>query len=1763
MKKISVLKHIAGVSSGLFLSVAVQARDTDIYFPDVSNATGHNVMFIMDVSGSMRTQVPNSTQNRYEAMKDAFNDVLSNMPASVNVGLMNFGSIGNDRHDFAQGVKFPVSPLNANAKDIISDGLPLKNGSPNWDANNIPTPEVADTVLDYLPDVVDSWSPRGYTPLVDALYEASLYYRGEKVAWGLGPLEENGNEWVANPSTYTGEPSGWNADGCESIFTERLIPSAIPTSYSCPQDVTNLGPDGDHSYCLATATECIADEGGGGTVDTIEIGNVSSDNSDDDHETFNHRLEAGSNRMVIVGVQIEDDDSTIEVESITYGGIDMNPIAGTSKTQANGSWRNKTQMFYLKESELPSDGQHTVEIEVNGEEFVAGAVTVMNVDQAGPEAVATNGDTSDDSFTTSITSLSDNAILLDIAGAGRDFDDGTLEAYSGQTELWSEDADDSDSQASMSYREVASAGSHNMRWDWDEDDEDEYNRAVHSVIALAPSYSAPSNTNFQIGNVATMGGTSDSQSVSHVLEAGTNRVVLAAVAIERGSSPSVTSITYGGVSMSSVAGSADSAGSNTYMKTELFYLLDADLPSDGNNSFAVTINGGEMSAGVVTLSGLKQQAAEAVTTEASSNNTSSNSLSITTASNDAVLVDLLGAGSSSKRFNVDSSQTEIWSESANSSLGTMSAKVVNGAGAHSMSWTWGSGLNRYSHSLAAFALAENLAYPEARYVKLVAKSSTNAGPYTSIAELDLYDEDGAKINNSGWSAIVNSFEPTGEGVKGGHASHAIDGNDSTFWHTEWLATNPDPGHDHSIIVDLGQAYNLKELHHLPRQDGGENGRIDDYEIYFSMDGSTWGNAIAVGNFINNASEQIVEFDKVTASTITPGSGGGTGGGGGTGVPGEIVDVDEVLTAGSCVFTMCAGKTSPLPTYATPIVSECQSNSIILLSDGSPQASNAVDVNATYDKIKTQQVWSGGLADIFNGLTCASNPQGYPRGTCGPELTDYVSKHDNLPNVDGDQYIDTYTIGLGLGQSSNAEKYLQSLSSVDDPNTEEVEGYFSADNKQGLLTAFSTILEDIVTGEASTSFSNPGYSIVARTGLNHEDSVFIPTFKVTNDVVWEGNLKKFKIVNVNGKRKIRGKNNLDAVSELGIFTNNSHDYWSQSTEADGEAVVDGGVANLLKSPSQRNLYTDIVGCSGQCNVNLTLSNSALDISNVSNISNSLLGLVVNPNANANANSNADERKQYICFARGADGYDTSNDECTGGPRKHMGDMLHFEPLVVTYNDDHDDENDATHRQVIFAGTNEGYLHAFDTHSGEELWAFMPSSLLKNLKPQYDNNEYRGHRHGVDGYGTVWKKSDTEIYLYFGLRRGGNEYYALDISNVNTPRLMWKIEGGDTGFEHLGQTWSKPYLTEIRDETSGELVSVIVFTGGFDANQDKDLTGNDARAAADSVGNDVFIVNADTGSLIFSARSEIEEASNLLTHSIPGGARLLDMDRDGGIDRMYFGDVAGQVWRMDLNVGDLDASTLVKFATLGGAETGEEPRKFYNEPDVSVTRISGETKLLVSIGSGDRRDPLEKDVANRFYVIKDDYILSAVPEDYVTIADTNANFERVVMSGTTGSITVTSSFENDENLVTTDKKGWSVQFPTTGEKVLGGSLTSHGKVVFTTLVPDVYANSSATVCGIPATQGRFYALDILSGKAAADLDKDGGDPDANDMFTVVSANEIPGDVQVIFNAPSSENGGDCAEGNCVQNVDFRVGKKLSQVFSFNAGILESISWGKPQK
>ena len=91
----------------------------------------------------------------------------------------------------------------------------------------------------------------------------------------------------------------------------------------------------------------------------------------------------------------------------------------------------------------------------------------------------------------------------------------------------------------------------------------------------------------------------------------------------------------------------------------------------------------------------------------------------------------------------------------------------------------------------------------------------------------------------------------------GAAVNAFDGNTSTKWHTKWFGgSDPIP---HEIQINLGAMYNVSGFRYLPRQDGGVNGRIKDWEFYVSTDGTNWGSAVATGTFVNDATEKEVFF----------------------------------------------------------------------------------------------------------------------------------------------------------------------------------------------------------------------------------------------------------------------------------------------------------------------------------------------------------------------------------------------------------------------------------------------------------------------------------------------------------------------------------------------------------------------------------------------------------------------------------------------------------------------------------------------------------------------------------------------------------------------------------------------------------------------------------------------------------------------------------------------------------------------------------------
>lgn len=115
-----------------------------------------------------------------------------------------------------------------------------------------------------------------------------------------------------------------------------------------------------------------------------------------------------------------------------------------------------------------------------------------------------------------------------------------------------------------------------------------------------------------------------------------------------------------------------------------------------------------------------------------------------------------------------------------------------------------------------------------RYFCLESLSAQDNRPYAAVAELDLLGTNGYPLSTSGWKiAYADSEEHVREN---GSAENAIDGNPSTYWHTQWSSASPN--HPHHLVLDLGKSCMISGFRYLPRPGAGlPGGRIKDYRIY--------------------------------------------------------------------------------------------------------------------------------------------------------------------------------------------------------------------------------------------------------------------------------------------------------------------------------------------------------------------------------------------------------------------------------------------------------------------------------------------------------------------------------------------------------------------------------------------------------------------------------------------------------------------------------------------------------------------------------------------------------------------------------------------------------------------------------------------------------------------------------------------------------------------------------------------------------------------
>ena len=757
------------------------------------------------------------------------------------------------------------------------------------------------------------------------------------------------------------------------------------------------------------------------------------------------------------------------------------------------------------------------------------------------------------------------------------------------------------------------------------------------------------------------------------------------------------------------------------------------------------------------------------------------------------------------------------------------------------------------------------------------------------------------------------------------------------------------------------------------------------------------------------------------------------------------------------------------TYISPIADECQKNYIILLTDGEP----------TNDSLSTTR---------RNNLQLGSCT-----GNCLDEIARSIATRDQSSTVAGDQFISTFTIGFAIDNALLRDTANESYTAT------KVGKYYLAEDAASLAGTLNEIFENIF--DTDTTFSSPAVSVNAFNRATHLDDLYFTLFKPSLGARWDGNFKKYKLdffvdVNdVNGNSDtterlpfIKDATGAKATDDnTGFFTQTSLSYWSDSI--DGSDVTAGGVSGEYANATSRNVYTYT---GGYVNTNgvfkpdsvaaakLVSSANAVSKSNDA-ITEAMLNIVGEPDRLPGT----PRRETLLDWAEGIDVLDQYGiSGTTTDLRQSIGDPLHSEPALVQYGGDIDNPD-----LVAYVATNDGYLHAFDVDDGTELFAFIPQELLPNLNGLMEDAS--GNKtYGLDGNVIAWVYDKNEdgtissgdgdhVYLYVGERRGGRDIFSIDVTDRNNPVLRWVIKGGTGRYQELGQTWSNVNLEMIKDGNTEK--AVLVFGGGYDTKQD-----SVSVRSTDNVGRAVFIADAESGALLWSAGPGGDLDIPEMDYSIPARIKPLDMNGDGYMDRMYAVDMGGQILRFDID--NTNGASLIssvsggRIADLAVDGSEADARRFYYPPDVALIAERGkEAYLAITIASGYRAHPKDLKIQDRIYMLKDKDIYKK-PATYTTLTESDLYDATLNLVGGDGN----SAQQDAAKSALDSSDGWFIKLDDEdnpgswiGEKGLSETLILDGVLIVTTFVPN---NTSTVSCKPQSGTGKVFFLDIADASPA---------------------------------------------------------------------------------
>jgi type IV pilus assembly protein PilY1 len=688
-----------------------------------------------------------------------------------------------------------------------------------------------------------------------------------------------------------------------------------------------------------------------------------------------------------------------------------------------------------------------------------------------------------------------------------------------------------------------------------------------------------------------------------------------------------------------------------------------------------------------------------------------------------------------------------------------------------------------------------------------------------------------------------------------------------------------------------------------------------------------------------------------------------------------------------------------------------------------------------------------------------------------------------------QNVMTYTVGFlatpasraFLINTSNNGNGKTNLTNSADPDYGKY--HFDAESADGLSQAILDAVNSIIS--RTSSFTAPVVPVTRTTSGN---KIYMAFFKPLDQNFWEGNVTKFGLSTDN---EIIGSDGNPATWPNGAMREDAPAFWQTIDWAD--TTKSNGIHN-----SSRRIYTylGVNDLNDEAN-GFTTDNEYLTAAK--------LGDPADVTVNGILVSGKNKVIQYI---RGADVLDQDADLDASENRPFItGDVLHSEPLVYTYR-----YADNSAKTMVFFGANDGMLHAVldttdpdmdvsgdETNHGTEEWAFIPPDQLSRLKDilegsvhqDYVDGSPKVYFHDVHADGVLDIIDGDQVILVCGLRKGGSSYFALDITKPNDPQYLWQISPTNDAYaDALGQSWSEPQFGVVKTsdiDTSGTTVCFI--GGGYSSDH--------------SAGKAVIAVNVLTGAVV-------KKFTTGMYYSVASSVKIVDADGNGFVDKVYVGDLGGQLWRLGQVTSDAEGHALsfpdcheninswipeILFTaptyTVGSTTY---KRKFFYPPSVTLEKGYD----LLFIGTGDRESACDTaTAADRIYCIKDTHISFFLTEsDLVDVTDPAA-----------ATPDLKGSYDQGWFIRLVENSG--TEEMAIGEKVLAKGIVFYKTYYITTFIP----NNDPCV---PGGDAKLYALNYLTGEAVikfTDVDNDG---DMDLSRSVLLGGGIPSKPVVVLNS-----------------------------------------------